>query len=112
MSWTFVLGWKLRNYEIFYACCNRNGKQIRTFKDENLQNPRVVTYDDEGHVYVTGRWSNNVIAISPDGRQSKVLLSKAEGLDCQTLATFNGSDSSSWLPSISINQSRSIGYLK
>lgn len=80
------------NDRIFYSewnthtihCCNRNGKQIWTFKEENLRNLRAVTYDDEGHVYVTGRWSNNMIAISPDGKQSKALLSKAEGLDCPT----------------------------
>lgn len=80
------------NDRIFYSewnthtihCCDRNGKKIWTFKDENLRNPRAITYDDEGHIYVTGRWSNNVIAISPDGKQSKVLLSKAEGLDCPT----------------------------
>lgn len=80
------------NDRIFYSewnthtihCCNRNVKQIWTFKDENLQNSRAVTYDDEGQVYVTSRWSNNVIAISPDGKQNKVLLRKAEGLDCPT----------------------------
>lgn len=65
-------------------CCDRDGKTLWKFKDENLRNPRAITYDEEGHIYVTGRWSNNVVAISPDGKQSKVLLSKTDGLDCPT----------------------------
>lgn len=65
-------------------CCDLDGKSLWKFKDETLRNPRAVTADEEGHIYVTGRWSNNVVAISPDGKQSKVLLSKSDGLDHPT----------------------------
>lgn len=65
-------------------CCDLEGKSLWKYKDDNLRNPRALTTDDEGHIYVTGRLSNTVTAISPDGKQSKILLSKADGLDCPT----------------------------
>ena len=64
------------------VCCDINGTILWTFTDKSLlKTPQSITADDYGNVYVFGTNPVNVIAISPDGKEHKQLLSKAYRLD-------------------------------
>ncbi|CAC5400536.1 unnamed protein product [Mytilus coruscus] len=45
-----------------------------------LRDPRGITVDNYGRVYVSGYTSNNVIVISQDGKKHRILLSEEDGL--------------------------------
>jgi DNA-binding beta-propeller fold protein YncE len=63
------------------TCCDLQGTTQWEFKYERvLRYPRGITVDNDGNVYVTGRDSNNVVVISPDGQRHKQLLSSKDGL--------------------------------
>ena len=62
--------------------CDINGTILWTFTDKSvLKDPRSITVDDYGHVYVVGANSTNVIVISPNGKEHRTLLSTAGILD-------------------------------
>ena len=64
------------------VCCDINGTILWTFTDKSvLKDPRSITVDDYGHVYVVGANSTNVIVISPNGKEHITLLSTAGILD-------------------------------
>jgi hypothetical protein len=64
------------------VCCDINGTIFWTFGDKSvLKAPSSITIDDFGHVYVVGANPVNVIIISPDGKEHRQLLSKADRLD-------------------------------
>jgi hypothetical protein len=64
------------------VCCDINGTILWTFTDKSvLKTPRSITVDDYGNVYVVGANPVNVIVISPDGKEHRQLLSKADRLD-------------------------------
>ena len=61
------------------VCCDNNGTVLWTFTDKSvLKDPRSIAVDDYGNVYVAGANSTNVIVISPDGKEHRTLLSKAD----------------------------------
>jgi hypothetical protein len=64
------------------VCCDINGTIFWTFTDKSvLKTPRAITVDDYGNVYVIDTNLVNVIVISPDGKEHRQLLSKADRLD-------------------------------
>ncbi|CAG2223816.1 TRIM2_3 [Mytilus edulis] len=63
------------------VCCDQNGSRLWTFKDELVVNePEGIAIDSNGHVYVVGEKSSNVVIISSDGKHHKQILSKHDGL--------------------------------
>ncbi|XP_063399383.1 uncharacterized protein LOC134684016 [Mytilus trossulus] len=63
------------------TCYNLQGKLQWTFQNESvLKTPGGISVDNDGNIYVVGRESNNVIIISPNGKQFRQLLSGNEGL--------------------------------
>jgi hypothetical protein len=63
------------------TCCDLNGKVQWEFCDENvLVSPRGITTDNNNNIYVAGQLSNNVVIISSDGENYKVLLSDRDGV--------------------------------
>lgn len=59
------------------VCHKRNGEILWTFTDkEVLDRPRGITVDGHGNAIVAGVNSNNIIAISADGKKYKILLSQ------------------------------------
>ncbi|XP_071153889.1 E3 ubiquitin-protein ligase TRIM71-like [Mytilus edulis] len=63
------------------TCCDLQGGIKRKFKLEAyLKEPRGITVDNYGRVYVSGFESNNIGVISPDGNTHRVLLSEKDGL--------------------------------
>ncbi|CAC5395518.1 unnamed protein product [Mytilus coruscus] len=62
-------------------CYNSKGKTQWTFKNESvLTNPVGISVDNSGNAFIIGNKSNNVIAISPGGKQYRQLLSSKDGL--------------------------------
>jgi hypothetical protein len=66
--------------EVVY--CDVNGTILWKFTDKSvLKTTRSVTVDDYGNVYVVCANPANVIVISPDGKEHRQLLSKADRLE-------------------------------
>jgi hypothetical protein len=64
------------------VCCDINGTILWKFIDKSvLKTARSVTVDDYGNVYVVCASPANVIVISPDGKEHRQLLSKANRLE-------------------------------
>jgi DNA-binding beta-propeller fold protein YncE len=85
--WSYVTSF---NDRLYYTnserneveCCDINGTILWTFTDTSvLKAPRSIDVDEYGNVYVVGTDSVNVIVISPDGKEHRQLLSKADRLD-------------------------------
>lgn len=63
------------------TCCLFNGTPVWEFTNEGILNdPRGITLDNNGNVFVAGCYSCNVVVISADGKQYKEVLSKKNGL--------------------------------
>ncbi|CAG2247774.1 unnamed protein product [Mytilus edulis] len=67
------------------TCCLYSGALVWEFKDERvIKSPQGITVDNNGVIFVVGNHSCNVVAISPDGKQCKQILTKKDGLDGPT----------------------------
>ncbi|XP_052075684.1 uncharacterized protein LOC127713096 [Mytilus californianus] len=63
------------------TCCDLQGKfKWKTDPAAFLNSVLGITVDNHGRVYVSGRHSNNVVVISPDGNKHRVLLSEIDSL--------------------------------
>ena len=63
------------------TCYTIKGDKLWEFKDESVLNdPRGVTVDNDGNVYVTSCSSSSVVVLEPDGRQGRQILSSDDGL--------------------------------
>jgi hypothetical protein len=69
------------NTEDTVTCCDVNGKVQWEFHNENvLDSPIGITTDKNNNIYVVGGGSYNVVVISRDGQNYKVLLSDSDGV--------------------------------
>ncbi|XP_063409717.1 uncharacterized protein LOC134692981 [Mytilus trossulus] len=58
-------------------CCDIDGKINWTFENKsNLMKPGGLTVDNEGNIYIVSSHHNSVLVLSPDGQQSKTLISE------------------------------------
>ena len=74
------------------TCCDLHGTIQWEFKDKRvLQDPRGVSVDNDGNVYVVGYYSNNVVVISPDGQRHGQLLSSKDGLSHPVVLDYDKS---------------------
>ena len=74
------------------TCCDLHGTTQWEFNDEHvLQNPRGISVDKDGNVYVVGHMSNNVVVISPDGQHHRQLLSSKNGLNIPRVLDYDKS---------------------
>ncbi|XP_063397764.1 uncharacterized protein LOC134682097 [Mytilus trossulus] len=64
------------------TCCDIHGKTLWTFSESSvLSYPFGISVDNDGNVYVAGKWSYNVVVISPNGQHHRQLLSNKDGLE-------------------------------
>lgn len=90
-------------------CYNKAGEKLWS-KNCDMITPFGIDVDRNGVVYVACRGNNNIIALLPDGTESKVIISKESGLngpfaltidrDLSLLVVSNESNTSSFLLSI------------
>ena len=74
------------------TCYTIKGEKLWEFKDVSVLNdPRGVTVDKNGNVYVTSYSSNKVVVLEPDGRQGRQLNSRSDGLISPTGIYFDKS---------------------
>ncbi|XP_063411174.1 uncharacterized protein LOC134694109 [Mytilus trossulus] len=72
------------------ACCDHNGSRVWTFKDNSvLKEPRGITADNEGNVFVVWEQSSTVVIISKDGKHHKEILTKGDGVLYPTAIFFD-----------------------
>jgi hypothetical protein len=63
-------------------CYTLTGQHIWTFEDENvLQKPYGIALDKNRNVYVSGKGTNNVVVVSPDGKNCRQILTQSDGLN-------------------------------
>jgi DNA-binding beta-propeller fold protein YncE len=83
------------HYTKTVTCYTIKGDKLWEFKDESvLKDPRGVTVDNNGNVYVTSWSSNSVVVLDPDGRQGRQILSGDDGLKNPTGIYFDKSENS------------------
>ncbi|CAC5408363.1 unnamed protein product [Mytilus coruscus] len=83
-----VLCIKTRSDKMFYAdyktgkvhCCQLNEEELWQFECDSINFPYSVTVDNYYNVYVVGYVSDNLTIIQHDGKDSKTLLTKSDGL--------------------------------
>ncbi|CAC5399685.1 unnamed protein product [Mytilus coruscus] len=72
------------------SCCLYNGTPIWEFRDENLlKTPYGITVDDKGNFFVVGRDFCNALVISSEGKYTKQILNKEDGLIVPTAIFFD-----------------------
>jgi DNA-binding beta-propeller fold protein YncE len=68
------------------CCINLDGHVIYRY---NISGYLGLAVDQQGHVYITGRDSNDIHRLSPDGTFRDIVLSKHDGVDTPVGITFN-----------------------
>ncbi|CAG2241319.1 unnamed protein product [Mytilus edulis] len=64
------------------VCCYKSsGEPLWTFQHDDIVNPRGITLDKNGFVYVVSKSNNRVVVVSPDGKTCKTILSEADGIN-------------------------------
>ncbi|XP_071150479.1 uncharacterized protein [Mytilus edulis] len=64
------------------VCCYKSsGDPLWTFVHDDIGNPRGITLDKNGFVYVVSVDNNRVVVVSPDGKTCKTILSEADGIN-------------------------------
>jgi hypothetical protein len=68
------------------CCINLDGHVIYRY---DISGDRGLAVDRQGHVYISGRNSNDIHRLSPDGTFRDIVLSKHDGVDQPGVITFN-----------------------
>lgn len=92
-----VLCIKTRSGKIYYAdyktqkvhCRLFNGEELWQLKRDSINFCFGVTVDNYHNVYVVGYVSNNLTIIQHDGKDSKTLLTKSNGMNCPQCVHFD-----------------------
>ncbi|XP_052071720.1 uncharacterized protein LOC127710037 [Mytilus californianus] len=77
-------------------CVDGSGKQIWQYK-QDLQGPTGLCTDRHGNIIVADCKSNRIIVISKDGQNSKVLMSRENGLILPRCVCFKNNESSGFI---------------
>ncbi|XP_063427104.1 uncharacterized protein LOC134710649 [Mytilus trossulus] len=62
------------------SCFKTTGERLWTFKHKDIECPNGIALDINGFVYVASFKSNKIVAVSPDGKTCKTILSEADGI--------------------------------
>lgn len=63
------------------SCYSLTGKKLWEFKDESiLKGALGVTTDKHSNIYVSDRFNNSIVVISPDGETGRRILGKKDGI--------------------------------
>ncbi|VDH98157.1 Hypothetical predicted protein [Mytilus galloprovincialis] len=67
-------------YDHSVVCYDFNGQVQWIYSDSLLRKPCGITLDSHSNIYVVGFDSNNIVVISPNGKQAKELIGACDGL--------------------------------
>ncbi|XP_063427221.1 uncharacterized protein LOC134710755 [Mytilus trossulus] len=70
-------------------CISMIGEEIWVHEWESLVDSRGITVDDHQNVYVANFYSNSLTVIQHDGKASKTLLTKSDGLNSPSALKYN-----------------------
>lgn len=62
------------------SCYKSTGELLWTFVSDDIKNPRGLTVDKNGFVYLTCEGNNKIVVVSQDGKTCKTILSEADGI--------------------------------
>ncbi|CAC5355935.1 unnamed protein product [Mytilus coruscus] len=62
------------------SCYKRTGEPLWTFLHNHISFPSGLALDINGFIYVAFLGNNKIVVVSPDGKTSKTLLSKPDGI--------------------------------
>lgn len=62
------------------VCYDYNGQVKWKYTDSMLRKPYGITLDSNSNIYVAGFYSNNIVVISKDGKQTKELIGASDGI--------------------------------
>ncbi|XP_071130542.1 uncharacterized protein [Mytilus edulis] len=77
-------------------CVDESGKQIWEYK-QDLTQPHGLCIDTYGNIIVIDYKSHRIIVISKDGQDSKVLISKEDGLEYPKFICFKHNESTGFI---------------
>ena len=78
-------------------CYTLTGQYSWAFKDENvLREPMGIALDKYRNIYVACKGTNNVVVLSPDGKNCRQILTKSDGLNKPYSLRINIDVRSSW----------------
>ncbi|XP_071170482.1 E3 ubiquitin-protein ligase TRIM71-like [Mytilus edulis] len=89
-NWNFIASFQNNIYRTSnhtVTCYNVSGEKVWEFKDKNVISlPRSVAVDQYSNVYVASTGKRRIVVISPDGLQSRTLISNVDswGIDIDT----------------------------
>ncbi|CAG2201337.1 unnamed protein product [Mytilus edulis] len=64
------------------VCCYKStGEPLWTFMHQDINHIGGIALDKNGFVYIVSRGNNSIVVVSPDGKISKTILSKADGIN-------------------------------
>ena len=75
-----------RDNNIYYTdinnvyCIKKDGSNVFTFSSPDLKGAYGIDTDRQGHVYVVGWGSNNILRLSPDGQNSDIIMRKEDDI--------------------------------
>ncbi|CAC5417758.1 unnamed protein product [Mytilus coruscus] len=65
------------------------GEPLWMFQHQDINNPRGLTLDKNGFVYIASNRNNSIVVVSPDGKTSKTILSEDDGIRCPWATDIN-----------------------
>ncbi|CAG2225934.1 unnamed protein product [Mytilus edulis] len=71
-----VTDWKAN----LISCYTNNGVLVWTYKHEDIREPFGITVDKNGFIYVACKGNDKIVVLSEDGKTSKTILSKVDGI--------------------------------
>ncbi|CAC5407976.1 unnamed protein product [Mytilus coruscus] len=71
------------------VCYDFSGQVQWKYCDLLLRKPYGITLDSNSNIYVAGSYSNNIVVISPDGKQAKELIGASAGMSSPRALFFH-----------------------
>lgn len=57
-----------------------DGSEVFTFNSDDLKNPKMITMDQLGNLYIAGKDSSTVHRLTPDGKYLDIVLTEKDGI--------------------------------
>ena len=82
-------------------CVNWDGTEVFSYKIPNESDPRKITIDRNGSVYIAGRYTNTIQRLHSNGTVDRVVLNESDGVKEPLSICFNKSCDKLYIANIS-----------